>query len=133
MLTCTTTVAPPRDLPPNLSHFSKVSENEILKIIKNSPTKTCLLDPLFFTKTVWIFYSHLLQNNWSLNEDVFPQQFKRAVIDPTPTPLLRKYQFQVTIIIRYQDYVLCQNWRSSLLSKSLCNTSAVTIWTILIN
>ena len=42
----TTMVAPPTDLPPNLSHFSEVSENEILKIIKNSSTKSCLLDPV---------------------------------------------------------------------------------------
>ena len=38
----TATVAPPMDSPPNLSHFSEVSENEILKIIKNSQTKSCL-------------------------------------------------------------------------------------------
>ena len=32
--------------PPNLSHFNEVSKNEVYKIIKNSPTKSCLLDPV---------------------------------------------------------------------------------------
>ena len=42
----TTTVAPPTDLPSNLSHFSEVSENDILKNNKNSPQKSCLLEPV---------------------------------------------------------------------------------------
>ena len=45
-LMSTTTVAPPMDLSPNLSYLSEVSENEILKIIKDSLTKSCLLDPV---------------------------------------------------------------------------------------
>ena len=45
-LASTTIVAPPTDLSPNLSHFYEVSENDVLKIIKNSPTKSCLLDPV---------------------------------------------------------------------------------------
>ena len=36
----------------NLSHFNQVSENKILKIVKYSPTKLCLLDlvPTFLLK-----------------------------------------------------------------------------------
>ena len=40
------TVIPPMCPPPNLSHFNEVSENEVLKIIKNSSTNSCLLDPV---------------------------------------------------------------------------------------
>ena len=41
-----TVVIPPMSTPPNLPRFNEVSENKVLKIIKNSPTKSCLLDPV---------------------------------------------------------------------------------------
>ena len=41
-----TVVIPPLCTPPNLPRFNEVSEDEVLKIIKNSPTKSCLLDPV---------------------------------------------------------------------------------------
>ena len=46
------TVIPPTCSPPSLFHFNEVSENKILKIIKNSPTKLGLLDsvPTFLLK-----------------------------------------------------------------------------------
>ena len=62
------TVAPPMDLPPNLSNFVEVSENGLIKIIKNSHRKSCLLVPSvdsllpLITKLV----------NLSLFEGVFP-------------------------------------------------------------
>ena len=42
-----TVVIPLMCTPPNLPRFNEFSENEVLKIIKNSPTKSCLLDPVF--------------------------------------------------------------------------------------
>ena len=61
-----TTVIPPKGTPPNLSRFSEVSKNEVLKVIKNSPTKSCLLDPVatFLLKDCveWKFYFHQSQN-----------------------------------------------------------------------
>ena len=61
-LMSTTTVAPTTDFPSNLSHFSEVSENEILKIIKNFPTNSGLLDPVptFLFKDGYI----LLPQKW---------------------------------------------------------------------
>ena len=41
-----TVVIPPMCTPPNLPRFNEVSENEVLKFNKNSPTKSCLLDPV---------------------------------------------------------------------------------------
>ena len=41
-----TVVIPLLCTPPNLPRFNEVSEKEVLKIIKNSPTKSCLLDPV---------------------------------------------------------------------------------------
>ena len=63
------------DLPYNLSHFSEVSDNEIIKIINNSPQNHVFLLP-FITKLV----------NFSFVEGVFPQQFKKVVV----TPLIKK-------------------------------------------
>ena len=74
--TSTTTVAPPTDSPSNLSHFSEVSENEILKIIKNYPAKSCLLDPvptLLLKDCVDILLPSITKLvNLSLIEGVFP-------------------------------------------------------------
>ena len=89
-LASTTTVVPPTDLPPNLSHFCEVSENDVLKIIKNSPNKSYLLDPVptFLLKDcVDILLSFITKLvNLSLVNGVFPQQFKKAVA----TPLIKK-------------------------------------------
>ena len=72
--------------PHNLSHFNEVSEKEILKIIKNSPTKACPLDlvPTFLLKDcVDILLPSITKLvNLSLAEGVFPQRFKEAVITP---------------------------------------------------
>ena len=52
-----TVVIPPMCTPPNLPHFNEVSENEILKIINNYPTKSCLLDPVPFVRLCGNFTS----------------------------------------------------------------------------
>ena len=85
-LASTTTVAPPMDLLPNLLCFCEVSENNVLKIIKNSPTKSCPLDPVptFLLKDcVDILLPSITKLvNLSLVDGVFPQQFKKAVVTP---------------------------------------------------
>ena len=74
------------DLPPNLSHFSEVSENEILRMTKNSPTKLCLLDlvPTFLLKDCVDILIPCITKlvNLSLIEVVFPQHFKKVVFTP---------------------------------------------------
>ena len=81
----------------------------------NSPTESCLLDPVptFLLKDyVEILLPSITKLvNLSLAEGVFPQKFKKAVV----TPRLRKHHFQMKIckiIDQYQDYVSCQNWWS---------------------
>ena len=61
---------------PNLCCFGEVSEKEIFKIIKISPTKSCLLDPLPGCLGVWVLYLHLLQK-------LFSQKSKRAFETPS--------------------------------------------------
>ena len=84
------TVISPMCTPPNLPSFNEVSEDEVLKIIKNSPTKSCLLDPVptFLLKDcVEILLPSITKLvNLSLAEGVFPQKFKKAVV----TPLIKK-------------------------------------------
>ena len=110
-----TTVIPPMFTPPNLSHFNEVLENKVLKIIKNSPTKSCLLDPVptfllkYCVEILLLSITKLV--NLSLAEGVFPQNSRRWL----SLPSLRKHHSQMKIckiISRYQDYVSCQNWWS---------------------
>ena len=81
-----TVVIPPMCTPPNLPRFNEVSENEVLKIIKNSPTKSCLLDPVPTSLLKDCVEILLLSNtklvNLALAEGVFPQKFKKAVVTP---------------------------------------------------
>ena len=88
-----TTVLPSKRTPANPSCFNEVSENEVLKIIKNSPAKSCLLDPVptFLLKDC---VEILLQSvtklvNLSLAVGVFPQKFKKVVV----TPHIKKASF----------------------------------------
>ena len=85
-----TAITPPMCTPPNLSHFNEVSENEVLKIIKNFPTKSYLLDPVptFLLKDrVEILLPSITKLvNLSLAQGVFPQKFKKVVV----TPLIKK-------------------------------------------
>ena len=81
-----TTVIPPMCKSPNLSRFNEVSENEVLKINKNSPTKSCLLDPVptfllkDYVKILLLSITKFF--NPSIAEGVFPQKFKKAVVTP---------------------------------------------------
>ena len=79
-----TAVIPPMCTPPNLPCFSEVSENKVLKIIKNSLTKSCLLDPVptFLLKVCVkiLLLSMTKRVNLSLAEDVLPTKFQKAVV-----------------------------------------------------
>ena len=70
--------------------FTKVSEDKIRKIINNSPTKSCSLDPwpTFLVKEcVDILVVPITSIvNMSLQSGLFPDDFKQAIV----TPLIKK-------------------------------------------
>ena len=74
-----TAVIPPMCTPPNLPCLNEVSENKVLKIIKNSLTKSRLLDPVptFLLKVCEkiLLLSITKLVNLSLAEDVLPTKF----------------------------------------------------------
>ena len=82
-------VHPPSD-PPKITVFRQVSEEAVDKIIKTSPTKSCLLDPLLtflIKECIDILLPSLTKLvNCSLMEGCVPDAFKCAVV----TPLIKK-------------------------------------------
>ena len=87
MLTASSsTVTLPMCPPPNLSHLNEALENEVLKIIKNSPTKSRLLDPVpaFLLKDCMdiLLPSITKLANLSFTKSVFSQKFKKTVVIP---------------------------------------------------
>ena len=75
---------------PGLIQFDDASPDDIAKIIKNSPTKSCLLDPwpTFLVKDCLdiLLPSITKLVNCSLSEGAVPDGFKSAVV----TPLIKK-------------------------------------------
>ena len=75
---------------PKLCLFQPVTEKEIRKLVVESPTKTCILDPIptSLTKECLSDLLPLITRivNSSLCSGVVPLQFKQAVV----TPLLKK-------------------------------------------
>ena len=82
-------IHPPSD-PPKINVFRQVSEEAVDKIIKTSPTKSCLLDPLptfLIKECIDILLPSLTKLvNCSLMEGCVPDAFKSAVV----TPLIKK-------------------------------------------
>ena len=82
-------VHPPSD-PPKISVFRQVSEDDVHKIIKTSPTKSCLLDPwptFLIKECIDILLTSLTKLvNCSRNEGCVYDAFKTAVV----TPLIKK-------------------------------------------
>ena len=76
--------------PPGLVKFDDASPDDIAKVIKNSPTKSCLLDPwpTFLVKDCLdiLLPSITKLVNCSLSEGAVPDGFKSAVV----TPLIKK-------------------------------------------
>ena len=72
--------------PPKINVFRQVSEEAIDKIIKTSPTKSCLLDPLptfLIIECIDILLPSLTKLvNCSLTEGCVPDAFKSAVVSP---------------------------------------------------
>ena len=80
----------PSSDPPKITVFRQVSEEAVDKIIRTSPTKSCLLDPLptfLIKKCIDILLPSLTKLvNCSLMEGCIPDAFKSAVV----TPLIKK-------------------------------------------
>ena len=78
-------VHPPSN-PPKITIFRQVSEEAVDKIIKTSPTKSCLLDPLptfLIKECIDILLPSLTKLvNCSLMEGCVPDAFKSAVVTP---------------------------------------------------
>lgn len=92
----------PERPPPPFSDFSTVSCEEVRKIILNSPTKSCSLDPwpTFLIKDCLdILIKPLTQLvNLSLSQGVFPDKFKSAII----TPLIKKPSLDKNVLKNYR-------------------------------
>ena len=82
-------VHPPSD-PPKITVFRQVSEYAVDKIIKTSPSESCLLDPwptFLIKECIDILLPSLTKLvNCSLMEGCVPDAFKTAVV----TPLIKK-------------------------------------------
>ena len=76
--------------PPPLNNFKPLSQDEVKKLISKAPTKSCDLDPCptFIIKDCMDILLAPITNiiNLSLQEGVFPDLFKKALV----TPLLKK-------------------------------------------
>ena len=88
--------------PPVFSAFSSVSEDQVAKIIKNSPSKSCSLDP-WPTFLVIEFLDILITPitsviNASLREGSCPKFFKQAHV----TPLLKKSTLDREVLKNYR-------------------------------
>ena len=77
-------------VPPEFTQFCPVSEDEVLKIITKSPSKSCSLDPLptfLVEECLDILLPSITKLvNSSLALGCFPDSFKKAVV----TPLIKK-------------------------------------------
>ena len=76
--------------PPTFCSFQAVTETEVLNFIKESPSKTCSLDPCpthIVKQCIDILLPSLTKLvNLSLKNGIFPNPFKQAIV----TPLLKK-------------------------------------------
>ena len=83
----------PTTPPAAFADFKQVSETEVHKIIMNSPTKSCLLDPwpTFLPKDCLIILLPSITKlvNCSLSEGVVPKGFRNAIV----TPLLKRLPY----------------------------------------
>ena len=76
----------PSSDPPKLTAFTVVSQDTVNKIIRNTPTKSCLLDPwptFIIKKCSDILLPSIIKLvNCSLMEGSIPDGFKTAVVSP---------------------------------------------------
>jgi hypothetical protein len=86
---------------PSLTNFSLASEEDIRKLVKDSPCKSCALDPI----PTWVLKecvdvltpSIATIVNQSLTNGVMPKNLKQALI----TPLIKKPSLNVELFKNY--------------------------------
>ena len=81
-----TSVTRPNPTKNTLSSFTPVSEEELLKILKSSPSKSCDLDPIptsLVKECADILITPITKIvNYSITEGSFPNCFKMAYVTP---------------------------------------------------
>ena len=120
--------------PLTFSFFQGVSQSEVLKFIKEAPSKTCFLDPCpthIIKKCIDILLPSLTKLvNLSLQNGIFPNSFKQAIV----TPLLKKSTLSKADLKSYRpvsglsflsklvEHIVAAQSRSHLDSHDLGNT-----------
>ena len=103
-----------------LSSLKPISENDILKILKSSPTKSCELDPIPspLVKECAVIPIIPITNiiNLSLREGSFPNCFKFAYVNP----LLKKPSLDRSLLKNYRP-VPNLSFISKLIEKAVAN------------
>ena len=106
----------PNSKPNSWTHFNQVTEEEVLKIMRSSPAKHCLLDPwptfllLEFIDILIVPITNFI--NSCLNEGIYPDCFKRAIV----TPLIKKPSLPPDELKNYRP-VSNLNYLSKLLER----------------
>ena len=126
---CISKCVPEERKPPSFSSFQLVH-----KFIKDSPSKTCSLDPwpTFLVKSCIDILIHSITKlvNLSLQDGVFPEPFKNAIVTPLikktllPKDDLKNYQpvSGLSFLSKLVERVVASQIRSHIDSKDLGNT-----------
>ena len=121
----------PSSIPPKFNSFSPISEGEVEKIILNSPTKSCLIDPLpkFLVKECLdlLLPSITKLVNYSLSESLVPAGCKNAVV----TPLIKKPSLLVEDLKNYRP-VSGLGFSSKLIKNVWLQSSYVNIFILIL-
>ena len=86
----------------SLTQFDLLSVEEVVKVIKDAPTKSCILDPAptwFLKRNIQIFVPIITcVINESLSTGTFPQSLKHSVV----TPLIKKPSLDRNVLKNYR-------------------------------
>ena len=131
---CTSKCVPQERKPPSFSSFQLVSELEVHKFIKDSPSKTCSLDPwptFLVKRCIDILLPSITKLvNLSLQDGVFPEPFKIAIVTPLikktslPKDDLKNYRpvSGLSFLSKLVERVVASQIRSHIDSNNLGNT-----------
>ena len=124
---CTSKCVPQERKPPSFSSFQLVSELEVHKFIKDSPSKTCSLDPwptFLVKKCIDILLPSITKLvNLSLQDGVFPEPFKIAIV----TPLIKKTSLPKDDLKNYRP-VSGLSFLSKLVERVVASQIRVSYW-----
>ena len=118
----------------NFTSFECATEDEVLKLLNRSPTKSCNLGPV--PTNLLKDYSHVILPiitkiiNQFLSSGIFPSTFKTALIRPLLKNLVSTMKFSKTTA-RCQIYHFCQNFSSASYSPGFCLFFGLTTFLII--